>query len=745
VPEGLAPAALPSVYRPDPLITIQPVGVTFATPVPITFANVDQLAAQSQVDIYSLSPFTGQFSAVGTGEVSADGQRIETINGGILAADWHFNLPPSARGGFAGGAGYCPADTGSSTSLQSGALTVEHTTPDYVSQGLSRAVRLVYSSDQAAPRPVITTETTLLALGAVPPAVSIDSLTVGGVAVGGEIFTDTSGLSESLDETFRQVTSFDASGLTTGAYRAVVGLTSHYPRSAIQALAADEIVINNQRSNPIGAGWTIDGLARLHIQADGTVVLVDGDRPARNFGRGTVTADLAVDGRTNIFAAGKTSPPGGGLFPPLVELDGVDIEVTFPNVTGLVSGWTAGCAFNGPDGGLGCGGGVTDVASSGGISGMIYNGGTMFLAGVFIDDEVPSDPAPPRIDFTDIANTELDVFPELAQTFFVGDGRTTAGELQRFHAPSGATRLYLGFIETQGFSSGGPPGAYADNGGVLDARVEYSAGSGSLPREFETPSGVFAALRQNQDGSFTLTQPDGTASHFDSGGLQTSRADPNGNTTSWTYDVSGRVLSMTDPVGKITSFGYAGGRLATITDPFGRVTALSHDASGDVIEIASPDGSTRRFTYDASHRMTSQVDERGFTTAYEFNTFGHHIRTVRPDNSILAIGAANAAGLPDPGSGVGTPSNPSPLVRVDEVFASIAEPEVPPVTFGVDSRSFVDRATDPAGFTTSAVINDDGLAEGISFPSGNSVTSGYDEVGNLVSHARGLATSRSTR
>lgn len=37
VPDALAPAALPEVLRPGLLITIQPVGVTFATPVPITF------------------------------------------------------------------------------------------------------------------------------------------------------------------------------------------------------------------------------------------------------------------------------------------------------------------------------------------------------------------------------------------------------------------------------------------------------------------------------------------------------------------------------------------------------------------------------------------------------------------------------------------------------------------------------------------------------------------------------------
>ena len=93
-----------------------------------------------------------------------------------------------------------------------------------------------------------------------------------------------------------------------------------------------------------------------------------------------------TDGRANIFGAGKGSAPGGGLLPPGLQLRGVArICNGVLNVTGSVSGFASGCRFNGADGGQVCGS-STNVASLGGISGIIHGNRTMFLAGVFLDD-----------------------------------------------------------------------------------------------------------------------------------------------------------------------------------------------------------------------------------------------------------------------------------------------------------------------------------------------------------------------
>ena len=83
VPEELAPAKLPDELGRGSLITIQPVGVTFSTPVPITFPNRDNLPPGAGTDLWSIDPKSGTWVIVGTGRVTPDGQFVETISGGI--------------------------------------------------------------------------------------------------------------------------------------------------------------------------------------------------------------------------------------------------------------------------------------------------------------------------------------------------------------------------------------------------------------------------------------------------------------------------------------------------------------------------------------------------------------------------------------------------------------------------------------------------------------------------------------
>ena len=61
--------------------------------------------------------------------------------------------------------------------------------------------------------------------------------------------------------------------------------------------------------------------------------------------------------------------------------------------------------------------------------------------------------------------------PTLAQVFFIGNGRTAEGTLQRFIVPKGATRLFLGFADAYGFT--GPPGYYGDNSGFVEVRIGF--------------------------------------------------------------------------------------------------------------------------------------------------------------------------------------------------------------------------------------------------------------------------------
>ena len=59
----------------------------------------------------------------------------------------------------------------------------------------------------------------------------------------------------------------------------------------------------------------------------------------------------------------------------------------------------------------------------------------------------------------------------------------------------------------------------------------------------------------------------------------------------------------------------AQGRLATVTDPLGRTTTFQYDAEGDLVAVIAPTG-TLTYTHDGMGRLTSVTDllgrERGF-------------------------------------------------------------------------------------------------------------------------------------
>src|SRR5262249_6910052 len=105
-----------------------------------------------------------------------------------------------------------------------------------------------------------------------------------------------------------------------------------------------------------------------------------------------------------------------------------------------------------------------------GISGYLCED-TFSLAGVFLTDAAPQAPAPATLNFTTngIGRNFATLTPLVGQVFFIGDGLTDGGTPQSFYAPTGATRLFLGFVDAPGFT--GNPGNYGDNTGSLSISV----------------------------------------------------------------------------------------------------------------------------------------------------------------------------------------------------------------------------------------------------------------------------------
>ncbi|MFJ2988639.1 DUF6531 domain-containing protein [Collimonas sp. NPDC087041] len=123
------------------------------------------------------------------------------------------------------------------------------------------------------------------------------------------------------------------------------------------------------------------------------------------------------------------------------------------------------------------------------------------------------------------------------------------------------------------------------------------------------------------------------------------------DTTTYTYDTSGNLGTITNAVGQVTTLSNydANGRVGLITDTNGTTTALtysprgwltsktvtangtvqstsySYDGVGQLTQVVLPDASTVNYTYDPAHRLTNIADSLGNSIAYTLDNMGNRI------------------------------------------------------------------------------------------------------------------------
>jgi len=135
------------------------------------------------------------------------------------------------------------------------------------------------------------------------------------------------------------------------------------------------------------------------------------------------------------------------------------------------------------------------------------------------------------------------------------------------------------------------------------------------------------------------------------------RTDVN-STTTYTYDGSGNLSTLTNALGQVTHFSnYTGsGYPQTMVDPNGTTTTLSYDlrnrllsqstgslttsytydAAGQLIQVTLPDGNSLSYTYDADHRLTTLSDNAGDQITYTLDAMGNHLSETLTGSASIA-------------------------------------------------------------------------------------------------------------
>jgi len=130
----------------------------------------------------------------------------------------------------------------------------------------------------------------------------------------------------------------------------------------------------------------------------------------------------------------------------------------------------------------------------------------------------------------------------------------------------------------------------------------------------------------NLDRLTNITYPDGTFQTFTYDKLDRVKSrDRMGRETVYSYDSLRHLTSVRDPLNRVTRFEYCGcGALSSLVDPMGRRTSWDYDIQGRKIAKNYVDGSRILYTYEnTTSRLKSVQDEKGQVKIYDYYPDGN--------------------------------------------------------------------------------------------------------------------------
>jgi RHS repeat-associated protein len=312
---------------------------------------------------------------------------------------------------------------------------------------------------------------------------------------------------------------------------------------------------------------------------------------------------------------------------------------------------------------------------------------------------------------------------------------------------------------------------------------------------FAPPPNVFSQLVRNTDGTWLLTEKDGSQRRFDANGLLSAIVDRYGNTLTVAYDATGFATRIQGASARAIDFVKgADGRVASLTDPAGRTFRFAYDQKGNLIRSTDPMNFSVNYSYDTKNNLTAITDARGNTTTrltYDLqnrvatHTEGQEVwtytyspsvrRTTKRDSSgqTWTFDYNDAAAITSrrfPLNGVETLvydtnlnvtsltnkngrtttttydalGNPlkitdalggTHVITYDPIFnkpLTVQDARGNLTTFQYDARGSLTRITNPLGQQTTFQYDARGLLAGITDPLGQSSTFTYDANGNRI-------------
>jgi len=156
------------------------------------------------------------------------------------------------------------------------------------------------------------------------------------------------------------------------------------------------------------------------------------------------------------------------------------------------------------------------------------------------------------------------------------------------------------------------------------------------------PSGAIWDYTWNGDGNLltvedSITRLDPTITRatftYNSSNRVTSARDASAHQHNYSYSVQQNLTQVTDPAGKVTTYGYDAFGNRTSQTVNGKTTNFGYDSHGNFTSITDPLSNQTRFTYNALGWRTSRIDALNRTTNYTLDTMGRVTTVTYPDST----------------------------------------------------------------------------------------------------------------
>ncbi len=709
----LGPRPLPDEIELSIYIAVQPFGVRYTVPVPISFPNVEGFPIGTIVDIFGLNHNTGVFEKVGDGRVESDGMvhsgrlganGVFTRGGVVRENSWHGFVPqpvsrkddPSSEDGgckFTTQVGW-PPDRCTMCMRDAQGLSIPVTLPESMSSTFENPHGLSYNLAHAQPEIYASIFASPGNL-APPPRETGTKLSIGGLAVEGEVLRDVQCSQFNCAEA-RYSHSADASDLSTGIYDLSMELFCRFQISSRNEFFEQRNVVINEQNSHYGAGVSWQGLYRIHQANNGRLLVTDGGVSGQVYTRATCAdIDLTL-GETEIYRffvdaddVEVTLLPKDPSLIPLLEVLRVPDNLVFASGNLDTSDGSVKASFPAPTSGI-FALRVSSAAASSGAATLCVSG---------IDDRVIArDVASSANRVTVLRNGSIDTIGTTADvSFFANAGDEVTIEVL---AP-GESQLRPGFrvLNSDGAAVGGGSnpakaivtlpatdtytlevfGAGSSTGDFSaeitfagDVTIRFADDTASFSARLLAPTSSFDELREIFAGDtltgYEIHHADGGRVIFNALGYQTSYFDLYGNQRRYIWD--GDLLEeIIDFDGRSTLIAHVGLEIR-ITDKAGRLTTLVTDTRNRLVRILGPAGITTIFRYeDPEHpyMITGKTSPGGRSTTFADNG----------DGSFTISGGDGLASMTvQPDQGVGAASedgSTTPAIREADLRATISD------------------------------------------------------------------------